>query len=398
MLKRILSMLLILLLSFSCFGVYSSADTDLIDTDGEGEGSLPTVSAPDLGIDAKSVILMEPVTGTILYEMNAEEALPPASVTKVMTLLLVWEALDSGVMHLQDKVTVSAYAASMGGSQVFLEEGEEMTVEDLVKCTVIASANDAAVALAEHLMGTESAFVEKMNIRAGELGMQTAHFENVTGLDDDTVNHVLSAKDIAIATRELSKHKGVFDYASLWMDTIRDGAFTLTNTNRLIRFYDGATGLKTGSTEKAKFCISATATRDGMDLIAVIMGAPSRDARNNAAKALFNWGFSTYTLYHDPSVTCENVPVSGGTADSVATRSQAFTAVVPKADLSKMERTVSMQPGVSAPVKAGDTVGTVTYTLNGEVCGTAPIFASQTVEEITFWSFLVKLIKIFTLS
>ena len=222
--------------------------------------------------DAVSCILMDAKTGRVLFEKNADEALPPASVTKVMTMLLVFEALDAGTIKLSDMVQASEHAASMGGSQIYLKVGEEMSVDDLLKSLIVASANDAAVALAEYIAGSEESFVAKMNARAEELGMKNTHFENTNGLDDTATNHVTSARDIAIMTREVVKHEAVFNYSTIWMDTIRDGAFGLTNTNRLIRFYKGATGLKTGSTAKAKFCISATAKSDGISLIKVIMG------------------------------------------------------------------------------------------------------------------------------
>lgn len=248
-------------------------------------------------VNARSAVLMDANTGTVLYAKNADQALPPASVTKVMTLLLVMEAVDSGTLALDDTVSVSEYAASMGGSQVYLEPGETMAVEEMLKCVIIASANDAAVALAEKVAGSEEAFVSRMNERAAELGMDNTHFENVTGLDDDTVSHLTSAYDIALMSRELLTHPQILEYSGIWMDTIRDGAFGLTNTNRLIRFYDGATGLKTGSISKAKFCISATAMREDLHLIAVIMGSDTRDTRNAAAKSLLDFGFANYSVY-----------------------------------------------------------------------------------------------------
>ena len=238
--------------------------------------SIPCNAAPEFtsALECQSAILMEASTGMVLYEKNADEALPPASVTKIMTLLLVMEAVDSGKIKLTDMVSVSENAASMGGSQVYLKVGEEMSVEEMIKCVVIASANDCAVALAEFLCGSEEAFVTQMNTRAKELGMENTNFENTNGLDDTVTNHKISARDIAIMSRELLSHELILKYSSTWMDTIRDGTFGLTNTNRLVRFYSGANGLKTGSTSRAKFCISATAKRDGMQLIAVIMAAP----------------------------------------------------------------------------------------------------------------------------
>jgi len=243
--------------------------------------------------NARAYILMEASTGTVLLEENADEALPPASVTKIMTLLLVMEAIADGKLGWDDMVQTSEYAASMGGSQVFLEPGEEMSVTEMVKCVVVPSANDAAVALAERVAGSEEAFVRRMNERAAELGMKNTVFYNTNGLDDDVDGHVSSARDIAIMSRELiTKHPKILEFSSIWMDSIRNGAFGLTNTNRLVRFYRGANGLKTGSTAKAKFCISATAERNGMQLIAVVMAAPSRDERNEIAKKLLDYGFA----------------------------------------------------------------------------------------------------------
>lgn len=227
-------------------------------------------TAPEFGLDCVSAILMEAQTGRVLYEKNADEPLPPASVTKIMTLLLVMESIERGVFTLDTVLATSTRASQMGGSQIYLKEGEQMRVEDLIKSVVIASANDAAVVLAEAVAGSEEAFVAEMNKRATELGMKTAHFENTNGLDDTVTNHVLSARDIAIMSRELIKYKKILEFSSTWMDSVRDGAFGLTNTNRLIRFYRGATGLKTGSTSKAKFCMSATAERDGIDRKSVV--------------------------------------------------------------------------------------------------------------------------------
>ena len=235
-------------------------------------------------VKADSAVLVDLATGTVLYSKNADLALPPASVTKIMTLLLFVEEVARGNIALDESISVSEYAASMGGSQVYLEPGETMTAEEMLKCVIIASANDAAVALAEKVAGSEEAFVARMNQRAAEIGMTNTHFENATGLDDDTVKHLTSAYDIALMSRELLKHELITKYSTIWMDTIRNGEFGLTNTNRLIRFYEGATGLKTGSTSKAGFCMSASAKRDGLHLIAVVMGAESRDIRNETAK------------------------------------------------------------------------------------------------------------------
>ncbi|MBQ4091597.1 MAG: D-alanyl-D-alanine carboxypeptidase, partial [Clostridia bacterium] len=256
----------------------------------------------DMQLDCKSAILLDAKTGAVLFEQNADEALPPASVTKIMTLLLVMEAIEAGKIKLDDTVVTSAHAASMGGSQIYLKEGEQMSVEDMLKSVVISSANDAACALAEFVSGSEEAFVRQMNERAAELGMKNTTFENTNGLDDTAQNHLTSARDIAIMSRELIKHEKILEYSSIWMDTVRGGTFGLTNTNRLVRYYRGCTGLKTGSTSKAGFCISATAERDGVSLICVIMGAETRDIRNGLATRLLDYGFANYEVYcHEPT-------------------------------------------------------------------------------------------------
>jgi D-alanyl-D-alanine carboxypeptidase (penicillin-binding protein 5/6) len=308
------------------------------------------------------------------------------------------EDLAAGLIHLEDMVTISAYASSMGGSQVFLAEGEHMTLEDLLKCTIIASANDAAVALAEYVSGSESAFVTRMNERAKELGATTANFENATGLDDDTISHVMSALDIAIISKELVKHSKILEYSSVWMDSIRNGEFTLTNTNRLIRYYDGATGLKTGSTDKAKFCMTATAERNQMPLIAVIMGAESRDARNNAAKSLLDWGFANFALYEDAGKEYDPVQVKRGEKDHVSTCAPNFSQVVLKTDLNQITKQISLTPFANAAVEQGSELGKISYLVDGEIIGTVPIYAKEAVSEITFWGVVGRMLKILTLS
>lgn len=342
-------------------------------------------------VDAKSAVLMDLATGEVLYSKNANESLAPASVTKIMTLLLTMEALDGGLFSLADTVQVSENAASMGGSQVFLKAGEEMTVEELLKSTVIASANDAAVALAERVAGSEEAFVARMNERAAELGMENTHFENPTGLDDDVTNHVASALDIAIMSRELSKHPKIFEYSSIWMDSIRGGAFTLTNTNRLVRFYNGATGLKTGSTNAAGFCISATAKRDGMHLCAVIMGSPTRDVRNEAAKKLLDWGFANYFLYHTDGGEAGEVAVKGSAVPSVPCSYEAFDALLPSSYRAKVVQTVELAESADAPVARGDALGKVVYSVDGNNVGEVPITASCDAPRITFGELLSRI-------
>lgn len=349
-------------------------------------------------LDCKSAILMDSATGTVLYEKNADEALPPASVTKVMTLLLTMEAIDAGKLKLDDKLQASEYGASMGGSQVYLEPGEEMSVDDLLKCVVVSSANDAAVTLAEAVAGTESGFITMMNERAKQLGMANTNFENATGLDDTTVNHVTSARDIAIMSRELISHPLILQYSSIWMDTVREGAFGLSNTNRLIRFYSGATGLKTGSTSKAKFCISATACRDDLHLIAVIMGAPTRDIRNEAAKTLLDYGFANFSLYSGSGGQGENVKVLGGVSDECSTVYEPFSALMNKGDSDKVIVSIESLPSVPAPVKEGDVIGKVTYTVDEKIVGETPLLAGETVEKISFWGLFFRMLGHFSVS
>ena len=349
-------------------------------------------------LSCASAVLMEADTGKILYEKNADKALPPASVTKVMTLLLVMEAVESGKVGWDDPVTVSERAASMGGSQVYLKVGETMPLSDMVKSVVIASANDAAVALAEHIAGSEEAFVAKMNARAADLSMKNTHFENTNGLDDSVENHVLSARDIAIVSRELIRHPKILEYSSTWMDTIRDGAFTLTNTNRLVRFYPGATGLKTGSTAKAKFCISATAERNGVSLIAVIMGAETRDIRNAEAKKLLDYGFASYGVYKDEGREIPSLPVDGGMKDSVLLTATAFSIALPKEKISAVHAEIELPSRLKAPLAVGDTVGRVVYTLDGEIIGDAPITVKETVDKISFFEILRRLLEAFSCS
>ena len=343
--------------------------------------------------DAKSLILIEAETGTVLYEKNADAPLPPASVTKVMTMLLVMEAIDGGRITYEETVTVSEYAAEMGGSQVFLEAGEQMSVHELLKCLVVSSANDAAVALAEHISGSEESFVALMNSRAAELGMTHTVFENTNGLDDTTQNHVTSARDIAIMSAELiTKHPKILEYSSIWMDSIRNGEFGLTNTNRLIRFYNGANGLKTGSTAKAGFCISASAERDGMQLICVVMGASTRDSRNEIAKKLFDFGFANYGYVLYPAETLEGITVKGGTADSVELGYGEFDAVLDKANKGKVDVEIVLPESVSAPVAKGDVLGCVRYTLDGEMLCEVPITALGDVEKIGFMDQFIRLL------
>ena len=347
----------------------------------------------NLQISAPSAILIEATTGTVLYYKNQTERRSPASVTKIMTLLLVCEALESERIKSTDTVIISGYAASMGGSQVFLEEGESFTVEELLKCTVIASANDAAVALAELISGTEGNFVAEMNKRAKELGMNNTNFENVSGLDDTTAAHLTSAEDIAIMSRELIKYDIILKYSSLWQDSIRDGEFQLTNTNRLVRFYDGCNGLKTGSTDKAGFCISASAKRDGMQLIAVIMGAETRDLRNADARALLDFGFANYGLYQKDEGTLESVRVKNGTSNSIIVKSMPFACVVKKSDLKKVEEFFEIPESITAPFGADKVIGEIKFKIDDNVIGSTNIYTTKSMESIGFWALLLKMVK-----
>ena len=350
------------------------------------------IAQASMSIDCKSAILMEAETGKVLYSQNQDQALPPASVTKIMTLLIVMEAIEEGRISYDDIVVASANACSMGGSQIYLEQGERMSVEDLLKSVIIASANDAAVALAEHVAGTEEEFVKAMNDKAKELGMKNTCFENTNGLDDTTQNHLTSAMDIAIMSRELIKHKKITEYSSIWMDTIRNGAFGLTNTNRLVKYYEGATGLKTGSTSKAGFCVSATATRNGMTLIAVIMGSSSRDARNSAAVALLNYGFSNFALFRNQPY-CGSMTVVKGKLSECEIREDQLLTVVNKKELSKITKEITLDSEIAAPIKRGTQVGTATYTVDGKVIGSSKITVVNNVERISFVDLVIKMLS-----
>ena len=337
---------------------------------------------------APSCILIDGATGTVLYEQEADQQLAPASVTKVMTLLLVMEAIDRGQLGWDDMVTASAAAAAKGGSQVYLEENEQMSVRDMVKCVVVSSANDCATALAEAVAGSESGFVEKMNQRAGELGMVNTHFANCTGLDDEAgpEEHYTSSRDIALMSRELLKHDAIRDFTTIWMDTIRDGNFGLSNTNKLVRFYPDTTGLKTGFTSSAGYCMSASAKRDGMELIAVVMKCESSTDRFESAKALLEFGFANYTLL-DPLEDTEisPVPVVLGTSETVeAVPQEASPVLLEKAAAAGVTREVDLAESVNAPVAQGQTLGTVTLKNGDTVLGRIPLVAGAAVPRLSW--------------
>ena len=350
--------------------------------------------AVELPVEAQAALLMEKTTGQVLYAKNEHEQLEPASVTKVMTLLLAMEALDEGRIRYDDTVTVSAYAASMGGSQVFLSEGEQITVEDLFKAICVASGNDASVAMAEHIAGVTELFVEQMNARAKQLGMNDTHFVNCTGLPAE--GHVTSAWDIALMSRELIlHHPDIRRFTTIWMDTLRGGSFQLSNTNKLIRFYDGATGLKTGSTDAAGFCISATAERDGMELIAVIMKGQTADKRNTDAKTLLNYGFSTYALAEiAPQEPLAPVPVRLGAEDAVQpVLPSGSTLLVEKTKAGQLTQSVELPAEVEAPVAAGQALGTLTVRAGEEVLLELPLQAEQAVEKLSWGGMLTRLLR-----
>lgn len=336
----------------------------------------------DLGLNAKSAILMEESTGNILYESNPDERLPIASVTKVMTMLLIMEAVDSGKISLDDMVTVSENAMSYGGSTMFLETGEQLTVNDMLKGIAVASANDGCVAMAEHLAGSESAFVDMMNEKAKELGMENTHFMNTNGLDED--DHYSSARDVAIMSRELMKHETIFNYTSIWMDTLRGGKFQLANTNKLIRFYDGANGLKTGSTSKALCCLSAAAKRNDMQLIAVVLGAPTSAERFASAKSLLDYGFANYAV--NTQITAgdevQKIAVEKGVDKAVGVvAGDSCSTLVKKGQEDNITKEIKIDETITAPIEAGQKIGTMTISRDGEVIADIDLNASSAVEK-----------------
>ena len=337
-----------------------------------------------LDIKAKSVVLMEPNTGKVLYESNSDEKLPPASITKIMSLLLVMEAIDRGDISLETVVTASEHACSMGGSQIWLEPGETMTVNDLLKAAVIASANDACVALGETVAGSEEGFVALMNERANELGMTNTHFVNCTGLDAE--EHLTTAYDVALMSSALIKHDLIKDYSTVWMDTLRDGKSELVNTNKLVRFYEGTTGLKTGTTSTARYCLSATAERNGLELVAVVMAGESSNDRFGGAKKLLDYGFANYN-YSSIDAGLEEKPkiqVLKGTQKTVEALPQGtLNVLLPKTASGNIERKTVLSENVTAPVKKGDVLGTVTVTLNGEQLGEIALVAKEDVKRLT---------------
>lgn len=360
-------------------------------------GLLPMqAQAADLEVEAKSALLMDVATGTILYEQNSHEALAPASVTKVMTMLLIMEAIDSGKIGWSDTVTASEEAAAKGGSQVFLKVGETMTVEDMVKSIAVSSANDCACAMAEHLAGSESAFVEMMNSRAKELGMNDTHFVNCTGLDDgeDAAEHKTSAHDIALMSRELLyNHPDITKFTTIWMDTIRGGEFGLSNTNKMVRFYNGCTGLKTGFTSGAGYCLSASAEREGLQLIAVVMGCETSQKRFAACKGMLDYGFANFALVQ-PEVPEAAVPVKLGVVDSVsAVPAQSGEMLIDKGQKNLVTTEVQLDPEVTAPVSQGQRLGTMTVKAGEQILAEIPMVAETGVEKLSWGQMFLRLLR-----
>lgn len=378
--KKTASILTALLLCFLLAAPAAALDAQ--------DPAAPEVAAP-------SAVLIERETGTVLYAKDETERRPPASVTKVMTLLLIAEAVDSGELALDDMVTASERAASMGGSQIWLEVGEQLSVSDMIKCVAVVSANDCAVALAEHLCGSEAAFVERMNRRAEELGLENTQFTNCTGLFDDTA-HYTCALDIAVMSRELLGHEWIKDYTTIWMDSVRDGASELTNTNKLVRYYEGCTGLKTGYTSTAMYCLSASAERDGTEYIAVIMHAESIESRNADASALLDYGFANFRLC--PLTSGEELPdvaVELGTEASVTPVYDGGGAVLLRTkDAQGLSWSLDLPESVAAPVRAGERLGTLTLSNDSGPVAEVPILAGGTSERLSAPGIFIRLVSL----
>lgn len=361
------------------------------------------VKAEGPEIEAPCAILTEASTGRVIYEKNADESLHPASITKIMTLLIIFDAIDDGSISPEDTVTVSEHAASMGGSQVFLEPGETQTIETMIKCIAIASANDACVAMAEHISGSEDAFVQSMNERAEALGMNNTHFVNCCGLDAD--GHMTTARDVAIMSRELiMAHPAIHDYSCIWMDTIThvtrrgESEFVLNNTNKLLKQYEWATGLKTGSTSLAKFCLSATARRNDIELISVIMASPSGKTRVSDSIALLNYGYGICSLYHDNNMpSIDVIPIKGGIKSDISVEysSQMNYLFTNKYDASLIESHAEYLEDLEAPVQKGDVIGQLTYTYDGKFMDSIDIIASESIKKAGYGDYINSLWQCF---
>ncbi len=399
--KRVLAIILSILLSIQMANVILPLEAAAEENQEEIQETQERETAAEIEVSAPSAILMEASTGQILFEKDADTQRPPASVTKIMTMLVIFDALEQGKITLEDEVTTSEYAASMGGSQVFLEPGESQTVDTMLKCISVASANDACVAMAEYIAGSEEAFVNMMNQRAKELGMDNTHFVNCNGLDTD--GHLTTAKDIALMSKELiERYPKIHEYAMIWMDTITHttkkgtSEFGLTNTNKLVRQYQYATGLKTGSTNGAKFCVSATAEKDGVELIAVIMAAENSKQRFRDASALLNYGFGKCQVYEDQEKPkLEKIAVEGGVKEEISCAYDGTFRYLDTsgANLSEITKTLKMKDKIKAPVKKGDKVGELVYELNGKEIGTLNIVAGEGTEKAGFLDYMKKVLE-----
>lgn len=386
--KKISAVILILTLFINCCFTASAQ---------EGEVTAVSNNA-DISVNAKAYILMDSATGTVLTGKNENEKLYPASVTKIMTLLLVCEALDEGKLTLDMKITCSDTAANKGGSQIWLEPGEVMTVNDLLKATVVYSANDACCLLGETISGNEASFCSLMNERAKELGMNNTNFDNCTGLDDNTDNHKTTAYDIALMSRELIKHDIINNYTTIWMDTLRGGITQLVNTNKLIRTYPGATGLKTGTTSKAGCCVSATAQRDGLHLIAVVLGADNSKDRFAGAENLLDWGFANYEMYYPEVEGCYETKadvIHGVKAEVQLTHGKADAILIKKGTAPDIVTEINIDTELNAPVTKNQIVGEILFRQNNKTIGKCEILAAENIEEMTFYNALKALLAVF---
>ena len=378
--KKATAILLSVIMMCGILGISASA---------ENESTMP------IDVKAKSAVLMDQTTGRVLMKMNENEKIYPASVTKIMSMLLVAEAIDSNIIRLTDEVPASTNASKKGGSQIWLKEGETMTVDELLKATAVYSANDACTALGEYIAGSDEGFVMMMNERAGELGMKNTHFDNCTGLDDTSQTHLTTAYDIALMSRELMKHQFIQQYTKIWMDSLRGGKTELVNTNKLIRFYEGATGLKTGTTSKAGCCISATATRNGTSLIAVVMGADNSKDRFEGAKAMLNWGFANYetvTPQIDKSLITDVNIIMGEERTLTPQISGDSKFLIPKGKAKNLTQEIDLAAAVEAPVESNQTLGTVTVKLDGQKLGEYKLTAPHYVERLSFKTVFARLI------
>lgn len=388
--KRIIILILVFTFLFPA-SVYATEENTVFDTTEAEDFWFEEAAAFTGDFKVKSAYLTDYLTGAVLYAKNEQERLPIASVTKIMTSLLVFEALEAEKISYEETVTVSDHAASMGGSQVYLEPGEQMTVKDLMKAMMISSANDATVALAEHVAGSVETFVSMMNNRAAALGMTNTAFKNPHGLDEE--GHYSCAKDVAVMTRELLTHKDVSQFTTVWMDTIRDGAFGLSNTNKLIRYYSGATGMKTGFTNAAGFCLSGTAMRDGLHLIAVVLGGESSNERFGTVKKMLDYGFANYSVFTPEHLKVEDIFVPGGTDNYLSADYTPPSMLTEKGVAGEITQHISVFEDISAPVAKGDKVGRVDVYRDGELIATADLTASEDIQRIGFGELFLRILR-----